>query len=226
MHGRSAKGGTLSLERIDVTPTPGPLPTAVARFVRAADQRITAFHEQRVKRPLDAFVSSDLEGTWRMLDAIARRELAPGRSFCEWGCGFAAVAGLAALSGFDACGIEIERDLVDEANRLVDRFELKVAVALGNFVPQDAGELADCTNEFSYLSERGPDGHSVLRRNPDDFDLVFAYPWPGSEEVIYRLFDAFAATDTLLLTYHGSEGMRVDRKSANWEHRRRQRGVR
>lgn len=202
----------MSLVRVDVSPSDGPLPARVARFVRGADRRIDDFHEQRVKRPLHAFVSSDLEGTWRMIDAIARGKLAPGRAFCEWGCGFAAVAGLAALSGFDACGIEIEGDLVDEANRLMAAFSLRVPIARGNFVPQDAGELADCTSEFTYLSERGPDGHAVLRRDPDDFDVVFAYPWPGSEDVIYRLFEAFAATDALLLTFHGSEGLRVDRK--------------
>jgi hypothetical protein len=211
----------MALVRVEVTPSDRPLPAKVARFVRGADKRIDDFNEQRTKRPLHAFVSSDLEGTWRMIDAIARGKLAPGRSFCEWGCGFAAVAGLAALSGFDACGIEIERDLVDEANRLMTDFSLKVPIAQGNFVPQDAGELADCTSEFTYLSERGPDGHAVLRRDPDDFDLVFAYPWPGSEDVIFRLFDAFAATDALLLTFHGSEGLQVERKVATREWRRR-----
>ena len=211
----------MALVRVEVTPSDRPLPAKVARFVRGADKRIDDFNEQRTRRPLHAFVSSDLEGTWRMLDAIVRGKLAPGRSFCEWGCGFAAVAGLAALSGFDACGIEIERDLVDEANRLMTDFSLKVPIAQGNFVPQDAGELADCTSEFTYLSERGPDGHAVLRRDPDDFDLVFAYPWPGSEDVIFRLFDAFAATDALLLTFHGSEGLQVERKVATREWRRR-----
>jgi len=210
----------MALVRVEVTPSDRPLPAKVARFVRGADKRIDDFNEQRTKRPLHAFVSSDLEGTWRMIDAIVRGKLAPGRSFCEWGCGFAAVAGLAALSGFDACGIEIERDLVDEANRLMTDFSLKVPIAQGNFVPQDAGELADCTSEFTYLSERGPDGHAVLRRDPDDFDLVFAYPWPGSEDVIYGLFDAFAATEALLLTFHGSEGLRVDRKVTRPDRRR------
>jgi len=210
----------MALVRVDVTPTAGRLPPPIAKFVRAADRRTDDFHEQRTRRPLHAFVSSDLEGTWRMIDAIVRGKLAPGRSFCEWGCGFAAVAGLAALSGFDACGIEIERDLVDEANRLMTDFSLKVPIAQGNFVPQDAGELADCTSEFTYLSERGPDGHAVLRRDPDDFDLVFAYPWPGSEDVIFRLFDTFAATDALLLTFHGSEGLQVDRKVTRPDRRR------
>jgi hypothetical protein len=208
----------MGLVRVEVTPSDRPLPAKVARFVRGADKRIDDFNEQRTKRPLHAFVSSDLEGTWRMIDAIVQGKLAPGRSFCEWGCGFAAVAGLAALSGFDACGIEIEGDLVDEANRLMTDFSLKVPIAKGNFVPQDAGELADCTSEFTYLSERGPDGHAPVARPRDDV----VSPIRGrSEDVIYRLFEAFAATEALLLTFHGSEGLRVDRKVEDREWRRR-----
>ena len=211
----------MALVRVDVDPSPGPLPRPLAQFVRAANQRIDEFNRARVKRPLDAFMPSDFERAWRMVDAIARGKLARGRAFCEWGCGFAAVAGLAALAGFDACGIEIEPDLVDEARRLLADFELPVAIARGSFVPQDAGALADCANELGWLAEGGPDGHSVLRLDPDHFDLVFAYPWPGEEEVIFRLFDHFAAPDALLLTFHGGQdesgtegGLRLDRKVA------------
>src|SRR5688572_43065 len=202
----------MSLVRIEFQPTDGPLPKRAAEFVQAANDRIDAFNHQRVKRPLVAFVPSDFELTWRTLDAIVRRKLAPGRAFCEWGCGFAAVAGLAALAGFRACGIEIERDLFDEARSLLDDHSLDVALARGSFVPQDAGELADCDQEFTWLAEGGPDGHSLLQLDPDDFDLVFAFPWPGEEEVIFRLFDAYAAPEALLLTFHGGEGMQLHRK--------------
>lgn len=215
----------MSLERIDVTPTPGPLPTAVARFVRAAEDRIEEFDRRRTGRPLNAFASSDLGPAWRTLDAIARGNLASGRSFCEWGCGFAAVAGLAALAGFDAVGIEFERDLVEEARRLTSDFGLNVAVAHGNFIPQEAEALVECVGDFTFLREGGPDGHDLLRRDPDDFDLVFAYPWPGEEESIFRVFDHIAAPEALLLTFHGREGLRVDRKSTNWGSRRGRRGM-
>ena len=80
----------MALVSIDVTPTVGKLPARVAKFVRAADHRIDAFGANRVKRPLDSFMPSELEGAWRMLDAIGRGKLVRGRAFCEWGCGFAA----------------------------------------------------------------------------------------------------------------------------------------
>jgi hypothetical protein len=211
----------MALLRLEVPPTEGPLPARVVDFVRVANDRIDRFCARRVKHPINAFVPSDLELTWRTLDAIAQSGIAPGRAFCEWGCGFGAIAGLATFAGFDAAGIEIERDLVDEAKRLAADFALKIDLVHGNFVPAGAGTLADCDGNFTWLSEAGPDGHSALELEPDDFDLVFAFPWPGEEEVIFRLFDAFAAPEALLLTFHGREGLRVDRKTSSRVRRRR-----
>jgi hypothetical protein len=48
--------------------------------------------------------------------------------------------------------------------------------------------------------------------DPDDFDVVFAYPWPGEEQVIFDLFAGSTAVGALLLTYHGLEGLRLHRK--------------
>ncbi len=53
-----------------------------------------------------------------------------------------------------------------------------------------------------------------LGLEPTDFDLIFAYPWPGEEQVIYDLFDRFAAAGAVLITYHGVQGMRVQRKTS------------
>jgi hypothetical protein len=46
----------------------------------------------------------------------------------------------------------------------------------------------------------------------NDFDMVFAYPWPGEQHVIERLFDRFAADGALLMTYNGTEGVRLFRR--------------
>ena len=210
----------MALVRIAVKPTGGPLPERVATFVAAANARIDAFYEQRWKDPIVAFVPSDLEAAWRLFDALLREKITPGRSFCEWGCGFAAVAGVASLAGFRASAIEIERPLVAEARQLAKDFGLSVEVEHGNFVPNDAGDLAATPNEFTWLAEGGPDGHDALGLDPEDFDVVYVYPWPGEEKVVLRLFDEYANPGSLLVTFHGKEGMRVHRKT---ETRRRAR---
>jgi len=204
----------MPLVHIDVTPTEGAPPARVAEFMREANQRIDAFYEARWKKPIVAFVPSDLEATWRMLDALFKSKTAPGRSFVEWGSGFAAVAGVASLAGFRACGIEIERPLVDEARKLMRDSRLEVEIVHGNFVPADAGEIGDCNVDFTWLAEGGPDGHDALGLDPRDFDVVFAYPWPGEEKVIHRIFEAYGETGALLVTFHGKDGLQVRRKEA------------
>src|SRR2546423_1671474 len=70
------------------------------------------------------------------LQALAESALAPGGRFCEWGSGFGVVTCLAAMIGFDACGIEIEPDLVAAARRLAADFDLSAEFVCGSFVPR------------------------------------------------------------------------------------------
>lgn len=49
----------------------------------------------------------------------------------------------------------------------------------------------------------------------EDYDLFFAFPWPGEVGFFEQVVDAHACDGALLLTYHGREGMRLVRKQAN-----------
>ncbi len=51
-----------------------------------------------------------------------------------------------------------------------------------------------------------------LTMDVSDFDLIFAYPWPKDTAITNRLFNRFASTDALLLTYNGRESMKLLRK--------------
>src|SRR5438034_6550076 len=88
------------------------VPADVRAFLREADRRIDEF--QRCVR-VPGFVPSDFERTYGVLRTVAESNLTQGSLFCEWGSGFGVVACLAAMLDFDAVGIEIEADLVDEA---------------------------------------------------------------------------------------------------------------
>jgi len=204
----------VSLARIDVSATEGAAPATVAAFIADADARILRFYEEGWRDPIVSFVPSDYLVCWRVIDALVKQRLAHGKAFCEWGSGFGVVAGLAALSGFQACGIEIEPRLIEAARRLARDHRLQIEYARGNFVPTDAQDYAQTENEFSWLAEGGADGHTELCLDPDDFDVIFAYPWPGEEGAIDRLFHHVAAPGALLVTFHGKEGVHVQRKMA------------
>ncbi|MEL7089295.1 MAG: hypothetical protein AAGL98_12790, partial [Planctomycetota bacterium] len=57
------------------------------------------------------------------------------------------------------------------------------------------------------------DGYDDLGLDPEDFGLIYAYPWPGEEEVVEQIFAAVAATGALLLTYRSTEDLVLQRKT-------------
>ena len=184
------------------------LPREVRSFLREADRRV-----RRLQRRggLPAFVPSDFAGAYGILRALAAADLAPGGLFCEWGSGLGVVACLAAMLDFDACGIEIEGELVDAARELAADFDLPVEFVRGSFIP--AGETAAVTAEaFAWLTPEADTAHAELGLATEDFGVIFAYPWPDEEGVTEALFARHAAPGAVLVTYHSGEEFRVRRK--------------
>jgi len=190
------------------------LSAQVADFLRESDVRIEQFINNRIDAPIPGFVPSDFVKVFAALCELQEKYLASGTLFCEWGSGFGVVASLAAMLHFDAYGIEIQNDLVDAAQLLADDFGLPVQFVLGSFIPPGGEVFEDKAGEFAWLdSGCGDCGYENLGLAPEDFDVVFAYPWPGEDQVISDLFEHFAAVGALLMTYHGLEDLRLHRKT-------------
>jgi hypothetical protein len=185
------------------------LPGDVRAFLGEAERRIERF--QRDCR-VPAFVPSDFAGAYAVLRALAEAGAAPGSLFCEWGSGFGVVAGLAALLDFDAHGIEIEPELVDEARRLAADFSLPVEFVSGSFIPAGKGAGLPKEGRFAWLTTRTGGAEEEWGLGPADFDVIFAFPWPDEEDVISTLFHRHAAAGAVLVTYHEAQDFRVRRK--------------
>ena len=191
---------------------PGPKP-AEAALINDAHERIEQFlHHRQATGPIPSFVTCDFVMACRALSAIVEQRVAPGPVFCEWGAGFGVVAGLAALQGMASHAIEIHRDLVDPARRLLQDHDIEIELAQGSFVPEDGDEIIDQLAEQAWLATGEHPAYDELGIDVCDIDLIFAYPWPGEEGLIEALFEAFAADGALLLTYHGMNEMRLQRK--------------
>ena len=201
----------MPLVEIELDLSADPIPHDVVRLIADAQERIDALDEQR-PAAVPAFVPSDFELVYRAIAAIESARLAAGRRFVEWGSGIGVVACLAEGLGFDAVGIEIETGLVEIAETFADEHGLAAQFASGSFVPPGAEPQLDRLGGVTWLSSSGTNGYEELELEPDDFDVVFAYPWPGEEQVIFDLFADAAAVGALLLTYHGQEGVRLQRK--------------
>lgn len=182
------------------------LPADVRAFLREADRRIDEFQRHA---HLPGFVPSDFVQAYALLSRLAEANLTRGNLFCEWGSGFGVVACLAAMLGFDAVGIEIEADLVDQAEKLADDFGVSVEFIRGSFIP--CGSAVQEVGTFCWLTTEEDRTAEELGLGPDDFDVIFAYPWPDEEGVTEAIFERHARKGALLATYHGGD-FRLRRK--------------
>ncbi len=187
------------------------LPPDASDLLHDADQRITDFAVRHRPR-IDNFVVCD----FRLVDAalawIDDQGLACGQRMCEWGSGFGVVAILAALRGWEACGIEVEPSLVDQAEMLAEDHDIEVSFAIGSFIPKGGEDLLEFSEDISHIDTDCPSGYDELEFDIADFDLFFAFPWPGEHAYWEAVFDRYAAVGALLLTYHGIESLKLQRK--------------
>ena len=121
---------------------------------------------------------------------------------------------MAALLEFESCGIEIEHSLVDASRSLADEFDLNVDFVRGSFIPAGGEPIvaALSANEDAWLIPVSDSAYDQLGLSVSDFDVVYAFPWPGEEKVIAALFDEFASVGALLMTFDHIEGVRIRRK--------------
>lgn len=188
------------------------LPPRVEAIAREANMRSQAWIDARLDDPIPGFVPCDFRRVAEGLQEIGRLGLAPGSAFLEWGSGIGGVTLLAAALGFDATGIEVVESLVDSAIEFAEEEEVEAEFFAGSYIPEGLDEVADGAEEFAWIETEIEPAYEEMEVDPDDFDLIFAYPWPGEEQIIQELFLAVGGTGALLLTYNGVEDLRLFRK--------------
>jgi hypothetical protein len=183
----------------------------VSLLLREADIRIQE-HLRQKRGHGRGFVASDFTSVNSALARIVAEDLARGSLFCEWGSGFGVVAMLASMHGFDACGIEAQSELVEAAEALAADFDCHVRFTHGSFVTPYSEELtATAENSWWHGGERC--AYEVLDIDVEDFDLFFAYPWPGEEYLFDAIFTQCAGAGAILLTYHDGSRVLIQRKT-------------
>ena len=206
----------MPFEDIELSIEPADCPPEVTAFLREAELRVHEFVE-RTPLQTTGFVASNYAAVYPALRALHEAQLATSNTFCEWGSGFGVIASLASMLDFNASGIEIDRDLVDAARKLAADFDLSTEFVHGSFIPRGGEQIADeaCieyNNDFFWLSTDSDNAYDELEIDPDEIDVVFAYPWPGEEVVLDDLFEAFAGEGALLLTFHEYDAVQLRRK--------------
>ena len=151
------------------------------------------------------FVAADYE---TVLAALLPRRGA-GLKFLEWGSATGVITIMADLVGFEAFGIELDRELVLTARDLAERHCSEARFAAGSFLP--AGyqwRPSDGDGRIATIGT-GTSGYLELGHPLDDFDVVFAYPWGGEEPMMLDLMNAYGRPDAYLLLHTVNHGVQT-----------------
>jgi hypothetical protein len=202
----------MPLQRLPLLLEAAAAPRNVWSLLAEADERIETFMDVHRGEPVPGFYPSDFRMVYHALLYLDRQDGLANRRVCEWGSGFGVVSCLAAYFGATVYGIEADRRLVDEALALVRDRDVSVQFFHGSFVPSSARDSWQFADDLIWLDLSARSAYPRVGLDPVDFDLVYAYPWPGEERVILDLFDDHAMEGAMLLTYHGSEDLRLHRK--------------
>ncbi len=190
-------------------------PPSVSKLIAQASIREDAFLIRRATRPVSSFYGSNFRMTYHALDyLLASQLLAPSSLLLEWGSGLGVVACQWAMLGGQAFGIEFDAELAAEAKRLAESHGLSsVRFAEGNFVPESGWARLDPIDDPAQLSRGGPCGYEQLGISLHDASIVFVYPWPGERRFIDDVFETCATPGTLMLSFHGGDELRLQRKT-------------
>ncbi len=136
---------------------------------------------------------------------------APGTRFLEWGSATGVITIIADLLGFEACGIELDAELVEEARGLTEAWHSGARFAAGSFLPTGyrfKGSQGD--TRLGTIGE-GASGYLELGHPLDDFDVVYGFPWDGEAPMMLDLMKCYGRSDALLLLNGVNTGIKAYR---------------
>lgn len=169
-------------------------------------RRIFGSFESEVRRhTFHTFVPGDYECVLSALRQVRR-----GRQrFLELGSGTGVITIAADLLGYEACGIEIDAELVEVARHLAARYGSAARFATGSFLP--AGyewKAADGDARLGTIGLAAP-AYAELGHLLADFDVVYGYPWYGEEAILHDLMARRGRDGARLLVHGGAGGVTV-----------------
>jgi len=151
------------------------------------------------------FVAADYESVRDTLLALHE----PGLSFLEWGSATGVITIMADLLGYDSCGIELDSSLVEVGRQLAARSHSNSRFAAGSFIPTGwEWRPRDGDGRLGTLG-RGRSAYLELGRALADFDVVYAFPWPGEEALMLDLMRCHGHRDARLVLHSSEHGTSV-----------------
>ena len=190
----------------DPTMTAPRIPPARLEAISRDADEIWRRHRDRRDGAFHGFVPSDV---FAAHEALAELRDAGAGSFVELGAGAGTITIVASWMGFEALGVEIEPWLVEAAESLADRHDSSARFVAGSFLPSGfrIDDLVD--PDFHVTYDDADCAFEATGDELDEFDVIYAFPWPGEEALFDALVDEYARPGASFVTYHADEGARV-----------------
>lgn len=153
------------------------------------------------------FIAADYERVYQA-QAMLRDQC---ETFLEWGSGLGAITSSAGLLGYEAFGIEIDPKMLRRSQELADKYQSNAEFGYGSFVPNAYEWTGEFEDEFFKTIIDEQDAYDDLDMELRDFDLVYAYPWPGEREFFVDILRKFGRPGALFMSFDIREGILVER---------------
>lgn len=183
--------------------------------VRAGDKELLAefgylwsevdeiWERQQNTLPFEGYVSANYLSVYQSLTQLRGKV----STVLEWGSGLGVVSIMASRMGFEAYGIEAESNLIEYAEGFAERYGPATRFAHGSFIPDEFVWNPGDGEELNRTIIDIPAAYDQFDLELQDFDLVYAYPWPEEHQLYQNILRDYGRQDVLLLTYDGREGI-------------------
>ncbi len=212
----------MAIEEISID-LAGFTPSAEAtRLIDEVDRMIDAFDDANGRKENPLYVPCDPALLYAAIASITESDLPIGRVFCELGSGFGLGVCLAALLGYEAYGIEIDKKLVDAAGELAQRQGIEATFICGSYFPEGYSAYEGMAGSELVKPESSGNRSDAFHFHPryegmdrdtDEIDVFFVYPWPKEHEMMVELFDDLSVDGAILIAYYGDGEVVVYRKT-------------
>lgn len=155
---------------------------------------------------------------FRQVYAALQRLRGSCLTFLEWGSGLGVATIMAQRMGFQAYGIEIAPQLLDVSRTLAQAYDVAPRFVAGSFIPPDYQWDPEIGDSDFHTPLEGHSAYDHLDVALNDFDIIYAYPWPNETELFIHMMQECGSSRGHFITYHATEGIHVTHRHPS--HRR------
>ncbi len=209
----------MALQSLDFEAEDTDPPEPFAALIADADRLWNEFWAKGRNRRYPRYIASEPAQVYAALKYVRDQNLALGDTFVEWGSGFGVATCLASLLGYEATGIELQEGLVAVAESLADAHGLAAEFLALSYIPEgfieyeSAGGTDIVPDDGFGNRAQTPPHYEGMDIPIEEVDVFFAYPWPGEQEMMLKLFDAVAGEGAILVAYFGDREISLYRKT-------------